>query len=88
MLACPDGVSLARSLWRQVFRPNRWRASLASNHAKDLVQSGAQLSDVAAMAGYSDQAHLSRDWKSMTGWTLRQSKADFPLLQATDTLPG
>lgn len=58
------------------------------NHAKDLVQSGAQLSDVAAMAGYSDQAHLSREWKSMTGWTLRQSKADFPLLQDTDTLPG
>lgn len=58
------------------------------DHAKDLVQSGAQLSDVAVMAGYSDQAHLSREWKSMTGWTLRQAKADFPLLLDADTLPG
>lgn len=57
-------------------------------HAKDLVQRGAQPSDVAAMAGYSDQPHLSREWKSMTGWTLRQSKDDFPLLQDTDMLPA
>lgn len=58
------------------------------NHARDLVQSGAQASDVALMAGYSDQAHLSREWKSMTGWTLRESWADFPLLQDIGTCQG
>ena len=74
---------------KKVPLPPKQAARIARfTHAKDLVQRGAQPSDVAAMVGYSDQPHLSREWKSMTGWTLRQSKEDFPLLQDTDMLPA
>ncbi|MEN3536789.1 helix-turn-helix transcriptional regulator [Microbispora sp. ZYX-F-249] len=43
---------------------------LRMNRAVDLARQGAPFATVAAVAGYADQAHLSREVKSLTGVTL------------------
>ncbi|WP_201776565.1 helix-turn-helix domain-containing protein [Allosalinactinospora lopnorensis] len=37
------------------------------NRALDMAREGTPLADVAASAGYADQAHLARDTKALTG---------------------
>lgn len=43
---------------------------LRMNRAVDLARTGMPFAEVAAVAGYADQAHLSREVKSLTGVTL------------------
>ncbi|MEV7803084.1 helix-turn-helix transcriptional regulator [Microbispora sp. NPDC088329] len=43
---------------------------LRMNRAVDLARGGAPFATVAAVAGYADQAHLSREVRSLTGVTL------------------
>lgn len=52
------------------------------DHARSLARSGVPLGQVAAHAGYSDQAHLSREWRTLAAQTPAQALAeDFPILQ-------
>lgn len=48
---------------KQLARLARWRAS------HRLVASGVGLADAAARSGYADQAHMTREWSSLTGWS-------------------
>ena len=42
------------------------------DHARLLVDSGRELGEVAVIAGYSDQAHLTREWVALAGRTPTQ----------------
>jgi AraC-like DNA-binding protein len=51
-------------------------------HARSLAGSGLALADTAHLAGYADQAHLSREWRALGGQTPTQTLAEpFPILQ-------
>ena len=40
------------------------------------------LSDIAAMCGYADQAHLTREWQAMSGYTPTQwRREEVPFVQ-------
>lgn len=56
-------------------------------HARDLVESGTTLTEAAAVAGYADQAHMSREWAKIAGLPPSLSVGNpFPILQ--DLPPG
>lgn len=50
-------------------------------HASHMVQSGMPLAEAAYMAGFADQAHLSREWKAFAGRSPGTSGEEFPNLQ-------
>jgi AraC-like DNA-binding protein len=61
---------------KQLARVSRFQRS------RELVASGAALADVAVESGFSDQAHLTREWRTMSGYTPAQwLRAEFPFVQ-------
>lgn len=60
---------------------------LRLDRARELARDGVPLADAAALTGYSDQAHLSREWRVMAGASPRESLThpyiDDPFLQDT-----
>ena len=46
------------------------------DHARRLAATGRPLAEVAATTGYADQAHLTREWRSLAGQTPRQTLAE------------
>lgn len=61
---------------------------LRFDHARQQAREGLALADVAARAGYADQAHLSREWRELAGATPRQTLTtpyiDDPFVQDED----
>lgn len=47
-------------------------------HARGLLLAGRRTADVATVAGYADQPHLSREWREFSGMTPSDSLRDFP----------
>ena len=45
------------------------------DHARRLVDAGRDLAAVAFEAGFADQAHLSREWRALTGRAPTQTRA-------------
>lgn len=56
-------------------------------HAVALREKGIRLADVATAAGYADQPHLSREWRSLTGHPPTDD-AEFRFLQDAEDPPG
>ncbi|MEV6110419.1 helix-turn-helix transcriptional regulator [Streptomyces sp. NPDC051940] len=66
-----------RSLAVFGYGPKTLARVLRMNRALELVREGRPFAEVAALAGYADQAHLSRDVKALAGVPLgRLSRAD------------
>jgi AraC-like DNA-binding protein len=66
-------VGLGPKQFARVGRFERSRAAIAA---------GTPASDVAAACGFADQAHLTREWQAMSGYTPTQwLHAEFPFLQ-------
>lgn len=55
---------------------------LRFEHSRHLVGAGRPLADVAAAAGYADQAHLTREWNALAGYPpTTYLRAELPFLQ-------
>jgi AraC-like DNA-binding protein len=54
------------------YGPKTLHRVLRFNHAMNLAYSGTAFADAANQTGYADQAHLSREVKSLTGTTLTE----------------
>lgn len=52
--------------------PYRYLTLRRIDHARDEIRRGASLAEAALAAGFSDQAHMSRQFKAATGLTPRQ----------------
>lgn len=52
------------------------------DRARGLAESGRPLAEVAAVAGFADQAHLSREWRALADQTPTESLVDFPTTTA------
>jgi AraC-like DNA-binding protein len=59
-----------RCLAKFGYGPKTLHRVLRFNQAMDLAYAGTTFADVADQAGYADQAHLSREVKSLAGATL------------------
>jgi AraC-like DNA-binding protein len=66
---------------KQLARVTRFERS------RELVARRAPLAEVAFACGFADQAHLTREWRAMSGYTpLQWLRAEFPFLQDVDQL--
>jgi AraC-like DNA-binding protein len=46
------------------------------------VTAGSRLADAAALAGYADQAHLTREWRELAGYAPTEYlRVELPFLQ-------
>ncbi|GFM33121.1 AraC family transcriptional regulator [Desulfovibrio subterraneus] len=74
-LAAVSGLSACHLL--RVFRhetgltPHQWQTQLRVNHAKHLLANGDPIADVAFAAGFTDQSHFTRTFRTVTGATPR-----------------
>ncbi|MGH3331891.1 MAG: helix-turn-helix domain-containing protein, partial [Nocardioidaceae bacterium] len=52
-------------------------------HSWDLLRMAPRrLADVAATTGYADQAHMTREWRDLAGYTpVEWRRSEFPFLQ-------
>jgi AraC-like DNA-binding protein len=67
--------------------PKEYARVVRFGRAKRALLAGWAPSAVAATTGYADQAHLSREWRSMSGYTPREwQRVEVPFLQ--DLSPG
>ncbi len=56
-------------------------------HARSLMGRGDRLADVAAYAGYADQAHLTREWRELAGYTpATYLREEIPFVQDREAL--
>jgi AraC-like DNA-binding protein len=68
-------AGLSRYHFHRLFRrtvgltPGGWSRSVRLRHARDLIQAGARLADVAYETGFADQSHLTREFKRVYGVT-------------------
>ena len=70
----------ARSVQRHVLQvtgltSNRIRQIVRARKASEMIQNGESILDVTHELGYSDQAHLTRDLKRLTGYTPGQTRS-------------
>lgn len=61
--------------------PSEIRRVARFQDARHLAESGVPLALAAHMAGYADQAHLTRDWSRFAGAAPKMSLAEFPKVQ-------
>ncbi len=62
--------------------PKQAAVLMRFEHARGLALGGVPLAEVAARAGYADQAHLSRDWRVLAGQSATATiEEQFPFLQ-------
>lgn len=61
--------------------PTETRRVARFDQARALLHSGLTLAEVAASAGYADQPHLTREWRTLAGATPSASLEDFPVVQ-------
>lgn len=57
------------------------------DRARRLAATGRPLGDVAAVTGYADQAHLTREWRALAGQTPRQTLAEQHAFVQDETPP-
>ena len=60
--------------------PKRLGQVARFTHAQRLARAGVPLAEVAQRAGYADQSHLHRDWRTLAGQTPTASAEDFPIV--------
>jgi len=79
-----DETGLAPQELARVARLGRSQATLRRQAGAGAVR----LADVAAETGYSDHAHLTRDWRDLAGCTPSDwLREEFPIVQAGDAAP-
>lgn len=57
--------------------PHAFRLNRRIDLAKELLQSGMEIADVALQCGFYDQSHLHRHFKALTAMTPRQYQINF-----------
>ncbi len=57
--------------------PHAYRLNCRIEYARDLLQQGIDIGDVAQMSGFFDQSHFHRHFKAMTSTTPRQYQRNF-----------
>ena len=57
--------------------PHAFRLNRRIDRAKELLQSGMEIADVALQCGFYDQSHLHRHFKALTAMTPRQYQINF-----------
>jgi AraC-like DNA-binding protein len=61
--------------------PHRYLIQIRVREAKRLIRKGRPLAEVAAETGFADQSHLTRHFKSLTGMTPGQLRAEVTFVQ-------
>jgi AraC-like DNA-binding protein len=62
--------------------PQQWRGLARFQRSRPLVAQGLVLAEVAAMCGYSDQSHLTREWVALAGCSPREwRRRELPIVQ-------
>jgi AraC-like DNA-binding protein len=57
-------------------------------HSRRLVTGGCRLAHAAALAGYADQAHLTREWRALAGYAPTEYlREELPFLQDDEDVP-
>lgn len=68
--------------------PKRAARLMRFEHSRELAaRAPGSLSDVAAASGYADQAHMTREWQELAGYTpVEWRRREFPFLQDPELL--